>query len=195
MEPADIELMERVRDGEDTAAFEELMRRHQRPVVAFLARLTGNLDVAQDLAEETFVRLWQSAPRYRPTAKFTTWLFTIASRLSTDHARRMEVRRPVSLETPAGKGQRSPAETLSDAAPTADEAVARAETSALVQEAVRSLPLEQRTALVLCEFEGLSYAEAAQAMGCTVKSVELRIYRAKQALRERLARLRQAGAV
>ncbi|MBI5397420.1 MAG: sigma-70 family RNA polymerase sigma factor [Verrucomicrobia bacterium] len=189
MEPTDIELMERVRDGEDAAAFEELMRRYQRPVVAFLARLTGNLDVAQDLAEETFVRLWQSAPRYRPTAKFTTWLFTIASRLATDHARRMEVRRPVSLETPVGDEGRAPADTLRDGAPTADEAVARAETAALVQTAVRSLPLEQRTALVLCEFEGLSYAEAARAMSCTVKSVESRIYRAKQVLRERLRRL------
>ena len=100
MEPSnDMELMLRVRDGQDAGAFEELMRRYQRPLVGFLMRLTGNLDVAQDLAEETFVRVWQSAPRYRPSAKFTTWLFTIASRLATDHSRRARVRRSTVILT------------------------------------------------------------------------------------------------
>ncbi len=93
MEPSDdMELMLRVRDGQDAGAFEELMHRYQRPLVGFLMRLTGNLDAAQDLAEETFVRIWQSAPRYRPSAKFPPWLFTLASRLATDHARRPRVR-------------------------------------------------------------------------------------------------------
>ncbi len=113
MEPGDDkELMLRVRDGQEAAAFEELMRRYQRPLTGFLMRLTANLDVAQDLAEETFVRVWQSAPRYRPSAKFTTWLFTIASRLATDHARRAQVRRAVPLDAPAADDARSPAETL-----------------------------------------------------------------------------------
>ena len=190
MEPSnDMELMLRVRDGQDAGAFEELMRRYQRPLVGFLMRLTGNLDVAQDLAEETFVRVWQSAPRYRPSAKFTTWLFTIASRLATDHSRRARVRRSVPLDVPAADDGRAPAETLADADPSADQQLSGAQDAALVRAAVQELPLEQRTALALCEFENLSYAEAAQAMGCTVKSVELRIYRAKQTLREKLRRL------
>ncbi len=190
MEPSDdMELMLRVRDGQDAGAFEELMRRYQRPLVGFLMRLTGNLDAAQDLAEETFVRVWQSAPRYRPSAKFTTWLFTIASRLATDHARRAQVRRSVSLDAPAADDGRALAETLADADPAADQQLAGAQDAALVRAAVQELPLVQRTALALCEFENLSYAEAAQAMGCTVKSVELRIYRAKQTLREKLRRL------
>ena len=184
-----MELMLRVRDGQDAGAFEELMRRYQRPLVGFLMRLTGNLDVAQDLAEETFVRVWQSAPRYRPSAKFTTWLFTIASRLATDHSRRARVRRSVPLDVPAADDGRAPAETLADADPSADQQLSGAQDAALVRAAVQELPLEQRTALALCEFENLSYAEAAQAMGCTVKSVELRIYRAKQTLREKLRRL------
>ncbi|MFA6563449.1 MAG: sigma-70 family RNA polymerase sigma factor [Verrucomicrobiia bacterium] len=178
--------MLRVRDGQDGGAFEELMRRYQRPLVGFLIRLTNNLDTAQDLAEETFVRVWQSAPRYRPSAKFTTWLFTIASRLAIDHARRAQVRHSVSLDAPIAAADRSLAETLADAGPAADQQVARNQTAALVRAAVQELPLEQRTALVLCEFEDFSYADAAQAMGCSVKSVELRIYRAKQTLREKL---------
>ena len=190
MEPSDdIELMLRVRDSQDAGAFEELMRRYQRPLTGFLMRLTGNLDAAQDLAEETFVRVWQSAPRYRPSAKFTTWLFTIASRLATDHARRAQVRRAVPLDAPPADDGRSRAETLPDAGLAADQQLAGAQDAALVRTAVQELPLEQRTALALCEFEDLSYAEAAQAMGCTVKSVELRIYRAKQTLREKLRRL------
>ena len=181
--------MLRVRDGQDAGAFEELMRRYQRPLVGFLMRLTGNLDAAQDLAEETFVRVWQSAPRYRPSAKFTTWLFTIASRLATDHARRAQVRRAVPLDAPAADDGRAPAETLASADPAADQQVADGQTAALVRAAMRELPLEQRAALALCEFENLSYSDAAQAMGCSVKSVELRIYRAKQTLREKLRRL------
>ena len=184
-----MELMLRVRDGQDASAFEELMHRYQRPLVGFLMRLTGNLDAAQDLAEETFVRVWQSAPRYRPSAKFTTWLFTIASRLATDHARRGRVRSSVSLDAPAADDGRALAETLADADPSADQQLAGAQDAALVRAAVQELPLEQRTVLALCEFENLSYAEAAQAMGCTEKSVELRIYRAKQTLREKLRRL------
>jgi len=189
MEPNDVELMLRVRDGQDAGAFGELMRRYQRPLVGFLMRLTGNLDVAQDLAEETFVRVWQSAPRYRPSAKFTTWLFTIASRLATDHVRRAQVRRSVPLDAPIADGERTFAETLADAGPAADQQVAGEQTAALVRAAVRELPLEQRAALALCEFENLSYADAAQVMGCTAKSVESRIYRAKQTLREKLRRL------
>ena len=190
MEPGDDkELMLRVRDGQEAAAFEELMRRYQRPLTGFLMRLTANLDVAQDLAEETFVRVWQSAPRYRPSAKFTTWLFTIASRLATDHARRAQVRRAVPLDAPAADDARSPAETLPDAGPSADQQLAGAQDAALLHAAMQELPLEQRTALALCEFENLTYAEAAQAMGCSVKSVELRIYRAKQTLREKLRRI------
>ncbi|MCX6899264.1 MAG: sigma-70 family RNA polymerase sigma factor [Verrucomicrobia bacterium] len=187
MEPSnDLELMLRVRDGQDAGAFEELMRRYQRPLVGFLMRLTGNLDAAQDLAEETFVRVWQSAPRYRPSAKFTTWLFTIASRLATDHARRAQVRRSVPLDAPIADDERTLADSLADSSPAADQRVAREQTAALVRAAMLELPLEQRTALALCEFEDLSYADAAQVMGCSVKSVELRIYRAKQKLREKL---------
>lgn len=190
MEPADdMELMLRVRDREDAAAFEELMRRYQRPLVSFLMRLTGNLDAAQDLAEETFVRVWQSAPRYRPSGKFTTWLFTIASRLATDRARRVQIRRAVPLDAPVADDERTLADTLPDASLAANEEVSRRQDAILVRSAVRELPLEQRTALALCEFQDLSYAEAAQAMGCSVKSVELRIYRAKQTLREKLRRL------
>ncbi|MBI5686719.1 MAG: sigma-70 family RNA polymerase sigma factor [Verrucomicrobia bacterium] len=190
MEPSDdVELMLRVRDGQDAGAFEELMRRYQRPLTGFLARLTGNLDSAQDLAEETFVRVWQSAPRYRPSGKFTTWLFTIASRLATDHARRAHVRRAVPLDAPMADDGRTLAERLADAGPAADQQVSREQDAALVRAAVQALPLEQRTALALCEFQDFSYAEAAEAMGCSVKSVELRIYRAKQALREKLRRL------
>ena len=190
MEPNDdMELMLRVRDGQDAGAFEELMRRYQRPLVGFLMRLTAHLDTAQDLAEETFVRVWQSAPRYRPSAKFTTWLFTIASRLATDHARRAHVRRSVSLDAPVAADERTFAETLADAGPAADQQVARDQAAALVRAAMLELPLEQRMALALCEFEDLSYADAAQTMGCSVKSVELRIYRAKQTLREKLKRL------
>jgi RNA polymerase sigma-70 factor (ECF subfamily) len=181
--------MLRVRERQDAAAFEELMRRYQQPTVGFLMRMVGNLDAAQDLAEETFVRIWQSAPRYRPSAKFTTWLFTIASRLATDHVRRASVRRNVSLDAPTGNEPMPLAETLPDPLPAADEQLAREQTAARVRAAVETLPLEQRTALVLCEFQGLNYAEVAQAMGCTVKSVELRIYRAKHALREKLERL------
>lgn len=175
MELSDIELMLRVRDGHDAAAFEDLMRRYQRPVIAFLIRLTGSGHVAQDLAEETFVRVWQSAPRYRPSAKFTTWLFTIASRLATDHHRRADTRRAVPFDP-----------ILADTAPTAGAEMVRAETAARVRDAVQALPPQQRAALVLCEFEGLSHAEAAEALGCTVKSIEMRLYRAKETLRMKL---------
>lgn len=182
----DRSLMTRVQTG-DEAALGALMTRWERPVKAVVARLVFNATEAEELAQETFVRVWQQRARYRPAAEFRPWLFAIAVNLARNRLRWWRRRPLVALDAwaegiadPAGRDGRGVTE--------------RAELAAAVQAAVAGLPLELREALVLSEYERLSHAEIALAVGATPKAVETRIYRAKERLRRTLgARVRAVG--
>ena len=183
-EPADPdhELMRRVAQG-DEAAFTELVGKYKMPLHAFVYRMLNDAEEADDVTQETFIRLYRTADLYQPRAKFTTWLFAIANNLATDRLRK-RVRR----STIVGEKAEKRLEKTPDRHGDPSQALGRGEQAAAVQRAIGELPPDQRTALVLYEYEELSYAEIAEVMHCSVKSVEARLYRAKEFLRRKLAK-------
>lgn len=182
-EPSDESLMSAL-TADDLPALDALMLRWQRPLHAFLYRHLLNEADALDLAQETFVRIYRHRDRYRPGARFTTWMFQIALNLARDHARKRERRRTDSLEAAP------PATTAGIAAPGAspDAAARRAEEVAAVRAAIAALPDELREVLVLFEYEEKSHAEIARIIDATPKAVETRLYRARDKLRASLTR-------
>lgn len=178
----DRRLMARVQRG-DEAAFGALMERWERPVKAVIARLVFNATEAGELAQETFVRVWQQREKFRAGAEFRPWVFSIAVNLARNRMRWWRRRPSVSLqewnETAGGGNQEDGAGAV--ALETAERAVA-------VRDAIAALPTELREAIVLFEYEEMSQAEIATAVGATPKAVETRIYRAKEKLRTALRR-------
>lgn len=188
-ETGDHELMARLATGDDLA-LNALMRRWSDRIVSFLYRMTGRHDAAVDLAQETFVKLYQARGRYRPRGgEFSTWLFTIASNLAKNHARWRSRHPEVSLDAPADDGSNSLPEPRSAKA-SPDQAAVSRETEEQVRMAILALPSELREALLLFTHEQLGYADIARIMQCSPKAVETRIYRARQILKEQLKDLR-----
>jgi RNA polymerase sigma-70 factor (ECF subfamily) len=184
--PDDWTLAERVRGGDD-AAFDALMARYKRPILSFVFRLLGDAAEAEDVAQEMFVRAYRGMqrPRFRKTsAKFSTWLFQIARHAALDSLRRRRRHPAESLSALADRGEEAVARE-----PTAADNASARETGGRIAAAVALLPEDQRTALVLAEYENLPHADIAAVMRCSVKSVEARLYRARRFLRARLADL------
>jgi RNA polymerase sigma-70 factor (ECF subfamily) len=166
--------MEAARGG-DMGAFAEIVRRHQSAVWRTAYRFTGDRSEAEDLAQETFLRVLGSSARYRPTASFRTYLYCILNRLCLDHVRKMR---------PAAADQLPEAAAH---APSPDEAASRREREAAVQAAVNALPPNQRMAIVLRYFEELGWSEISEAMGVSPKAVERLLSRGREALADRLS--------
>lgn len=177
--------MERLIAGHD-AALNDLMERHAKPVFHFLCRMLGNEDDANDLAQETFVRVFKSRGSFRAEQKFSTWLFTIAANLARNHFR-WRTRHPnISLDAENPETEQSLGSTLPANNPAPNEQALTAERAKAVRLAVSKLPEDLRGAMVLCEWEERSVAEAAAILETTPKAVESRLYRARQILRARL---------
>jgi RNA polymerase sigma-70 factor (ECF subfamily) len=177
--------MERLIAGHD-AALNDLMERHAKPVFHFLCRMLGNEDDANDLAQETFVRVFKSRDSFRAEQKFSTWLFTIAANLARNHFR-WRTRHPnISLDAENPETEQSLGSTLPANNPAPNEQALTAERAKAVRLAVSKLPEDLREAMVLCEWEERSVAEAAAILETTPKAVESRLYRARSLLRERL---------
>lgn len=177
--------MKRLAAGHD-AALNDLMERHATPVFRLLCRMLNNEDDANDLAQEAFVRVFQAHESFDHSKKFSTWLFTIAANLARNQIR-WRTRHPnVSLDAESDATDQPLAEKLSSTAPTPKEQVLSGERAAAVRSAVNNLPEDMREAIVLCEWEDHSMAEAAAILAATPKAIESRLYRARQILREQL---------
>ncbi len=177
--------MEKLQAGHD-AALNDLMERHATPIFHFLCRMVGNEDDANDLAQETFVRVFKSCSSFRTDQKFSTWLFTIAANLARNHFR-WRARHPnLSLDAENSETEQSLGSTLPANHPAPNEAALAAERAKAVRAAVGKLPEDLREAIVLCEWQERSVAEAATILEATPKAVESRLYRARNILRERL---------
>lgn len=188
MDATDSDLMVRLAGGEDLA-LNTLMDRWSDRLISFLFRMTGQRDAAVDLAEETFVKLYQASGRYQPQGNFSTWLFAIAANLARNHAR-WKTRHPtVSMDATDANGDAAFPEIAGPERNPGEDTIAR-ETAARVNRALLALPLDLREALTLFVHEGLGYAEIADLSGCSAKAVETRIYRARQILKEQLKDLR-----
>jgi RNA polymerase sigma-70 factor (ECF subfamily) len=181
---SDVALMARLRAGEE-AAFRELIERHQRGVINFIHRSIGDAWEAEDLAQRVFLQVFRSAHRYEPTAKFTTWLYTIAHNFIRNEYRRRGRRGAESFEalTETEEGAQQFPDTR--AADPAREVAAR-ELQEKIRAAVAQLPEAQRTAVILCRYEGLAYDEIAGVLGCSVAAVKSLLHRARETLKEQL---------
>ena len=188
-ESGDHDLMVRLAGGDDLA-LNALMHRWSDRVISFLYRMTGRHEAAVDLAQETFVKLYQARARYRPRGgEFSTWLFTIASNLAKNHARWRARHPEVSLDATDADGTTSaPVPAFTGLSP--DQAAVALETEAQVRDAILSLPADLREALLLFTHEQLGYADIARITRCSPKAVETRIYRARQILKKELRDLR-----
>ena len=176
--------MLRLRQGQD-AALNELMERHGERLFRFLVRALQNESEAGDLAEEAFVRVYQNRDRFDLKQKFSTWLYAIAANLVRDRYRWRTRHPEVGLESEANQAEWQA--QIRDPDLTPGERLEQEERAKLVREAIAALPEELRTALILSEYEGLSHAEIGEVLNCSAKAVEMRLYRARQQLRARLA--------
>lgn len=177
--------MARLAAGHD-AALNDLMERHAAAVFRFLFRMLNHEDDANDLAQETFVRVFQARASFDPDKKFSTWLFTIAANLARNQIR-WRTRHPnVSLEAESESTEHSLTEKLASSSPTPKEQTLATERAVAVRAAVNELPEDMRAAIVLCEWEERSMAEAATILDATPKAIESRLYRARQILRDQL---------
>lgn len=182
---ADISAMRRLREGDDLA-LNEIMDRWQRRLTSYLLRAIGNEAIAVDLAQETFVRVYQSREKYQPKGEFSTWLFAIATNLLRQHFRWLKRHPTVSMDSVAPGRDDSP---LSERLPAEDSNnVERDERARIVKDAVTALPPDLREAVLLFEYEDLSHEQIAKIAGCSKKAVETRLYRARAILREKLSR-------
>jgi len=175
--------MARLVSGQD-AALNELMERHGRKLMNYLIRCLQDEGRAADLAQETFVRVYQHRNKFDARQKFSTWLYTIASNLVRDHFRWKSHHPEIAQE------QDNAMEMATELSPT--EKVQADERADAVRCAVAQLPEELRTPLILAEYEERSQAEIGEILGCTAKAVETRIYRARQQLRAKLSKLFEA---
>ena len=182
----DIQLMLQVRDADDSAAFETLLNRYQGSIIRLMLGWIANQQVAEDLAQDVFLRVYRARESYEPTAKFTTWLFRIANNVASNALRSQKRRKEINLKA-ASPGQ-STALGLDQMVFAASEAMParsldKAERAAMVQQAVMALGERQRIALLLSRFEGMSYQEIADSMELSVKAVKSLLSRARENLK------------
>jgi len=177
--------MERLVAGQDTA-LNELMARHAPGLFRFLHRMLGNEDDANDLAQETFVRVYRARTSYKRTQRFSAWLFTIAANLARNHLRWRARHPDIPLDAALATEPQRGGEALAAQTGIPDRDAEASDCAAAVRRAVQQLPPDLREAIVLCEWEELSTNEAAAILHTTPKAVESRLYRARQLLRERL---------
>jgi RNA polymerase sigma factor (sigma-70 family) len=180
----DIRLMQLVSAGE-TGAFEELVERHQRLVVGTVARMLGSNSDVEDIAQQVFVRVWKSAKRYVPRAKFTTWLLKITRNLVFNEMRRRSRHAQLPLQV-ASEDEERPIKDERATAP--DASLLEQELQRAIETAIAQLPQTQRMAVVLRRYDELSYEQIAEVLDQSVPAVKSLLFRARTELRVRLGR-------
>ena len=178
-----IALMEQVKEG-DADAFQSLVEMHQSAVVGTVAKMLGGASDAEDIAQQVFVRVWKSAPRYKPAAKFTTWLFTITRNLVFNEMRRRKRRQEVSMEA---KEEEQHKELAEDGGARPDEATLHDELLAKVEQAIQALPEKQRMAVILRRYEEMPYEDIGKILKLSLPAVKSLLFRARAQLKELLS--------
>jgi len=182
--------MARVREG-DADAFQELIEAHQGRVIGTVTKMLGDESEAEDIAQQVFIRVWRSAPRYEPTAKFTTWLYTITRNLVFNELRRRKRHGTESLTEPNREEDRQPLQLADPASKAPDTSVLDSEMQEAIQRAIEELPEVQRMAVVLRRYEDVSYEEIGTILNLSVPAVKSVLFRARTELREK--RMRYLG--
>lgn len=187
MARSDVQLMLGVKAGDDQS-FELLLQRYRTPLVNFLYRMVRDAAMAEDLAQEVFLRVYRARKGYAPSAKFTTWLFRIATNLALNALRDGRYRtREVALD--ADPQAEQPAVEVPDGAPTAEQRLIERDRAEVIRRAVLALPEKQRAAVLLHKYYELDYAEIASILGCSESALKSLLFRAYETLRVELAPL------
>jgi RNA polymerase sigma-70 factor (ECF subfamily) len=180
----DVRLMRLVGTG-DTQAFEELIERHQSLVAGTVARMLGSNSEVEDIAQQVFIRVWKSAGRYTPRAKFTTWLLKITRNLVFNELRRTRRRAHVPIQTES-EAEEIPLKDETNPMP--DASLLENELQEAIEKAITELPERQRMALVLRRYEELNYEQIAEILDLSVPAVKSILFRARTELRSRLSK-------
>lgn len=186
----DAELMLRVQEGDDSS-FALLLEKYRNPIIHFLYRMVQNQAIAEELAQEVFLRVYRSRASYEPTARFTTWLFRITTHLALNHIRD---RRKHQLLTPID----SPSETftsiqLADKELTSEQRLLMQARLAEVRRAIEQLPEKQRSAVLMHKYQEMDYSQIAGALSCSEAAVKSLLFRAYESLRARLKHFSPGG--
>jgi RNA polymerase sigma-70 factor, ECF subfamily len=183
----DAEIMLRVKAGDQTA-FDYLVQKYRRPLVSFMYRMARNAAAAEDLAQEVFLRVYRSRQTYEASAKFTTWLYRIATNLAVNHARDTRHERPevqVSLDEPASDDSSATFE-LPDEGMTAEQAMVRRERLLAIRSKVEALPEQQRLAVIMHKYQQMDYKQIADVLKKSESATKSLLFRAYETLREQL---------
>lgn len=182
----DSEVMLRLRAG-DMAAFDYLLARYRKPIIHFMYRMVHNESVAEELAQEVFLRVYRSRESYRAEAKFSTWLYRIATNLGVNHARDTRHERAASTvyldETDAETGTTP---DVADATPGAEDKILRRERMAAIKQHVMALPERQQMAVLMHKYEGMDYKQIGEVLKLSESATKSLLFRAYQTLREKL---------
>lgn len=193
MTRTDVQLMLDVKDG-DESSFALLLQKYRSPLVNFLFRMVRDTATAEDLAQEVFLRVYRARKQYSPSAKFTTWLFRIATNLALNSVRdNRHHQMDVSLDAPADEDQ-SPMELPAREMPI-DEHMVERDRSEFIRRTIAALPEKQRAAVLLHKYEEMDYGEIAKILDCSESALKSLLFRAYETLRVQLAPLvTQSGA-
>ena len=189
----DAALMLRVKRG-DRAAFELLVEKYKQPLINFIYRTLRDETEAEDLAQNVFLQVYKSRDRYVQTAKFSTWLFTIARNLCLNEIRRRSRHPAESLQETFGENDDQPSRQYEDKKvflPT--ENALHGELARKIEEALAELPENQRTAILLCRQDEMSYEEIAEVLDCSLSATKSLIHRGRETLKEKLKPYLQTG--
>jgi len=183
----------------DARAFATLVQRHRGPVYNFILRFVGHRQRAEDVLQETWLKVVRNSSEWQPKAKFTTWVYTIARNLCVDSARKESFRKADSLDAPASNDEsdgRSMGDLVADEnGPTPDRAAHNTRIRPMIEKALESLPTEQREVFLLREYQGIGFKEIAEVTGVNENTVKSRMRYALEGLRKRLAELGVDGEI
>lgn len=184
---SDHDLLAAIRDG-DEAAFQEIVRRYRNPITNFVCRMLDDYERSVELAQETFIRVYTSADRYKANYSFSTYIYRIASNLAISELRQRKRRKLVSLLSPFSSDDGEAVEIdPPDKCPLPDESLIQDERRRAVARAIGSLPHKYRSAILLRDIEGLSYDRIAEVLSLSEGTVKSRINRARNLLKEKLS--------
>lgn len=178
----DVALMMRVKEG-DEGAFQELVERHQGMVIGTVTKMLGSTNDSEDIAQQVFIRLWKSAPRYKVKAKFTTFLYTIMRNLVYNESSRRSRKKESSINEREDDFHLQAEDTQNK---TPDDQVLQDELQAAVDKAIADLPEKQRLAVIMRRYDNRPYEEIAQVLDLSVSAVKSQLFRARTVLRESL---------
>ena len=187
---SDLELMLRVRQG-DASSFEELLRRYRTPLVRYFCRMVRDQALAEDLAQEAFLRVYKARDRYRAEARFTTWLYRIATNLALNAIRDSKGRQVQDVNGSREDGEA--AFEFVDPKASVEQQLIETDRGKMIREAIESLPENQRTAVILHKYQDVDYRQIAKILKVSESAVKSLLFRAYETLRARLEPLVRGG--